>query len=149
MSVSAPLAERFLSKIQGDTLRADECWEWTASKIGGYGRFSVGQHRTVAAHRWAYEALVGPIPDGLTLDHLCRNRACVNPAHLEPVTMRENVLRGFNPCAINARKTECPKGHPFDEVNTYRKPSRPQLRYCRTCERDGDRERKRQKARCA
>jgi hypothetical protein len=68
---------------------------------------------TGSAHRWAYEAFVGPIPEGLEIDHLCRNRACVNPAHLDPVTHQENMSRGKA-----ARMTHCHKGHPFDEANT-------------------------------
>lgn len=79
------------------------------------------------AHRVAYETWVGPIPDGLTIDHLCRNRLCIEPTHLEPVTNRENIQRGGN-----SLKTHCPQGHPYDEVNTA---SRNNRRYCRTCER--------------
>jgi hypothetical protein len=74
-----------------------ECWEWTAArKNGGYGSFAIGKGN-VYAHRFAYEMLVGPIPEGLELDHLCRNRGCVNPDHLEPVTRQVNVLRGLVP----------------------------------------------------
>ncbi|MFD7016051.1 HNH endonuclease signature motif containing protein [Streptomyces sp. NPDC059928] len=80
----------------------------------------------------AYELLVGPIPAGLHLDHLCRVRRCVNPAHLEAVTCAENLRRGTSFAAVNSAKTECVHGHPFDEENTYF--SRRQ-RDCRTCRR--------------
>ena len=106
----ALLPARFAEKIQIE----GECWVWTAWRIkNGYGRIQLTSRKPALAHRAVYEILVGPIPEGLTLDHLCRNRACVNPSHLEPVTMRENALRGIGPTAINARKTHCPKGHPF------------------------------------
>lgn len=90
------------------------------------------------AHRFAYEDIVGPILEGLTIDHLCRVRHCVNPAHLEPVTHLENVRRG-NGGLNQLAKTHCPKGHPYDEENTYRLPSRPSGRYCRACRRERNR----------
>lgn len=86
-----PVAERFWEKVD----KTGSCWIWTAQlnrHRGGYGMF--WDEKPVWAHRWAYEALVGPIPDGLVLDHLCRTPACVNPTHLEPVTIEENVRRG-------------------------------------------------------
>lgn len=95
------------------------CWEWTGSMhAAGYGLF-----RDRLAHRISYEVHVGSIPEGLTIDHLCRNRRCVNPLHLEAVTIAVNVLRGESPPARNARKTHCPKGHPYDDENTYISPS--------------------------
>lgn len=96
------------------------CWLWTAYiEPRGYGVFRPsGCSTNVKAHRWAYEALVGSIPAGLTLDHLCRVRHCVNPTHLEPVTNRENGLRGNTVAAINARKTHCVNGHEFTPENT-------------------------------
>jgi len=92
----------------------------------------------MAAHRFAYEALVGPIPEGLKLDHLCRNRACVNPDHTEPVTDRVNTLRGFGPTAMNARATHCSEGHEFTDENTYLNQSG--SRVCLTCMRAAQRE---------
>lgn len=111
------------------------CWQWIRGKLkSGYGcaRYNKKNWR---AHRLYYELLVGPIPDGLTIDHLCRNRSCVNPGHMEVVTQGVNTLRGFSPSAIHARKTHCPKGHPFDEANTYVNPGR-YFRGCRICRKE-------------
>lgn len=107
---------RFIAKVD----KSDACWLWrAATRGGGYGAFWLnGRH--VPAHRFAYEALIGPVPDGLHLDHLCRNRSCVNPDHLEPVTCQENLLR--SPVTFqgtNARKTHCDHGHEFTPENTY------------------------------
>lgn len=88
------------------------------SSVGGYGLFAPDGHNTVCAHRFAYEDLIGPIPDGLQLDHLCQNSRCVNPYHLDPVTPRVNVMRSNNSAGINSRKTQCKRGHVFDETNT-------------------------------
>lgn len=123
------------------------CWEWTAAKVAGYGRFAVtsvqrGPGRFAAAHRYAWEQLVGPIPAGLQLDHLCRNHSCVNPDHLEPVTIRENLLRGSTVTRRNAAKTHCPRDHELTGDNLM--PSRLARgeRECLTCSRDKVRERR-------
>lgn len=121
------------------------CWLWLAADNGaGYGMFYVrssGIRRGILAHRLAYELLVGPIPDGLQLDHLCRNTICVNPAHLEPVTPRENCRRGVSPTAINGRKTLCVHGHEFTPENTYVYPNG--RRRCRACSKNDDHKRRR------
>ncbi|WP_269858901.1 HNH endonuclease signature motif containing protein [Streptomyces sp. RPT161] len=110
---------------------------WTANKSrGGYGLFRAGDS-TVIAHRFAYEALVGAIPEGMQLDHLCRIRHCVAPNCLEPVTPRENTLRSEGLAALNAVKTHCLNGHPFDENNTYINCHG--NRQCRECQRVYDR----------
>jgi hypothetical protein len=102
-----------------DLRGAFECWPWLGTRTKqGYGQFQVGGRgsRQLRAHRAVYEALVGPIPEGLVLDHLCRNRACVNPAHLEPVTNAENLRRQVPPAPSPA----CPAGHLRTPENTYR-----------------------------
>jgi hypothetical protein len=96
----------------------------------GYGRIRQ-PGKTSLAHKVAYELYVGPVPDGMELDHLCRNPACRAVWHLEPVTHRVNLLRGVGPAAKNAAKTVCVNGHPFDDANTYRKPRG--WRECRIC----------------
>ncbi len=111
------------------------CWPWLLAPQGKaegpkYGRFW-SQNRQVVAHRVVYELLIGPVPDGLTLDHLCRNTMCVNPNHLEPVTSKENSLRGTNPFAENARKTHCQAGHPLSGDNL--KINSQGNRMCRAC----------------
>lgn len=126
--------DRFWSKV--DKRGPDECWLWTGSlNTPGYAALGVEGKTYNSAHRLAYEWLVGPIPEGMHLDHLCRNRSCVNPAHLEPVTCRENILRGTNPPAQQARQTHCKRGHEFTPENTYRAPS-DNRRHCRTCQRE-------------
>ncbi|BBA98295.1 hypothetical protein RVR_10508 [Actinacidiphila reveromycinica] len=116
------------------------CWEWTARRSeDGYGRYtftSEGQKKDVGAHRLAYVLSIGPIGDGLTLDHRCRNRGCVNPDHLEPVTRRVNVLRGDTFASRQAAQTHCASGHEFTPENTYVWNNH---RYCRTCRRENRR----------
>lgn len=121
------LPPRFWAKV----VKTDTCWLW----VGGKNHYGYGSYRVngfaAQAHRVAYEALRGRILDGMTLDHLCRNRDCVNPAHLEPVSLAENILRGESPPAQNARKEACPYGHPYDEANTYI--TKRGCRQCRKC----------------
>lgn len=96
------------------------CWVWTAAKSRrGYARLQIRVGFCADAYRWGYEQLVGPIPQGAHMDHLCRNTSCVNPAHLEPVSCRTNILRGEGFAAKNAVKTHCPKGHEYTAANTY------------------------------
>ena len=114
----------------------DGCWNWLGYKSKtGYGRCG-----RVWAHRRAYELLIGAIPAGLEIDHLCRNRGCVNPGHMEVVTHQENQRRGNSPYGINARKTHCIRGHEFSEANTYISPNG--RRNCRRCHADYERARR-------
>jgi hypothetical protein len=123
---------RFDSKIN---YLPNGCWLWTAAIWPtGYAQYRVNR-RTLRAHRYAYQVVNGKVPPGLDLDHLCRNRACVNPAHLEPVTHSVNLKRGINVGKHHLRKTHCPKGHPYDEVNTYRYHGK---RMCRACAHERD-----------
>lgn len=115
----------------------DECWEWMLALQSGYGEFVArvnGQRVSYRAHRVSWALCKGDIPAGLTIDHLCRNKACVNPKHLEPVTDSENVLRGPTPAATNAGKTCCMYGHPFTAANTRITVGRSGIqRSCRAC----------------
>lgn len=110
----------------------DGCWEWTGVLSAGYGQIWL-DGRMQGAHRVLYEIMVGPIPDGLQIDHLCRNRKCIRPGHLEPVTGSENLRR--IPAGIMGKfqrsKTECSEGHPYSDMNTYRYPDG--RRACRIC----------------
>lgn len=111
--------ERFWEKV--DKLVASPCWQWIGAResrkgVKKYGHFWGGENHC-QAHRWSYEHFVGPIPEGLQLDHLCRNTACVNPAHLEPVTARVNTLRGGGFAFKNSQKTHCPNGHELSGAN--------------------------------
>lgn len=111
------LDERFWSKV--DNSKGDNsCWEWKAAKKpDGYGAFAIG-NKNFTAHRLSYHAIIGELPTHLQLDHLCRNKVCVNPRHLDPVNNKENSLRGISPAAYNARKTHCILGHEFNDENT-------------------------------
>jgi hypothetical protein len=142
--------ERFWPKVNKDGPIPEcwpelgPCWVWTAGLSHSYGSFGVGARKQVPAHKWAYEQEHGPVPEGLELDHLCRNHACVNPSHLEAVTHQENLLRGEGISARCARKTHCLRGHPFEEANTYR--TTKGTRGCRTCKRERDARRDRRKS---
>lgn len=128
------ISERFWAKV--DFTGPNGCWLWTAFIApNGYGRFAIKPVRasSFGAHRIAYEIVFGPIPDKLTIDHLCRTRSCVNPFHLEAVTLRINTLRGDTLPARNAKKSHCPQGHPYSPENTGR--AGEYGRSCRTCKR--------------
>lgn len=127
--------ERFFSMVDA----MGDCWEWTGHLHRlGYGQFAPSHGVNVSAHKFAYEALVGAVPDGLELDHLCRNRGCVNPDHLEPVTHSLNVQRAW----WNRSRTNpsCRRGHPFTPENTGRQKNG--SRYCKACEQQRRIERK-------
>lgn len=116
----------------------DGCWEWKGARQKGYGAIGAGGKTggVLRAHRVIYEWLVGPIPEGLDLDHLCRNRSCVNPSHLEPVTRRENLMRADTLPARNTAKTHCPRGHEYNEENTYIQiKAGSRMRSCKNCAR--------------
>lgn len=130
---SAPLKERLFRRV---SKRDDGCWMWTGHLNNfGYGRISIGDRRSCLVHRVSYEIHIGPIPEGKVLDHLCRVRHCVNPAHLEPVSARQNVRRSeLTVASINAAKTHCPHGHPYSPENTMVRQHATHLeRVCRTC----------------
>lgn len=124
-----------------NVLQIGDCWQWRGPKNAtGYGRWSRWNAsrggQTVLVHRIAYTLLVGEIPPGLVIDHLCRNTLCLNPDHLDPVTDRVNLLRGESPSAKAARATHCPQGHPLsgDNMRVYSG-----ARVCLTCKKDKDR----------
>lgn len=123
--------DRFWAKV--DVRDWQDCWLWQAAVLpSGYGRFGVNGY----AHRYVYELLIGPIPEGLEIDHVaawgCGNPGCVNPLHLEAVTHQENMLRGQTVAAASAAKTHCPRHHPYDEANTMTVAGK---RRCRECNR--------------
>ncbi len=131
-----PLAiqTRFWTRVE----KTETCWNWVGPiNKGKYGTIQENG-KTYLVHRIAYQQLVGEVPTGLVLDHLCRNTKCVNPQHLEPVTQSENVRRGFGVGALNSKKTHCWRGHPFTPENTYsytckNKYGTYQQRVCKTC----------------
>src|SRR6185503_10276768 len=131
--LTAAEIEAFWDKVEK---RQGSCWEWRGAQHGnGYGTFRL-RGKKVFAHRFAYELCVGPIPVGKQIDHLCRNKSCVRPlsgddknGHIEPVTPRENTLRGTGPSAVNSRKTTCANGHSPMSF----KPTRTAGRVCVEC----------------
>lgn len=121
-----------IQKVFTKITKTDTCWIWEGGKHPlGYGSLRF-EGKSQYAHRVVYEALKGSIDEGMSLDHLCRNPSCVNPKHLEPVTHKENVLRGVGPTAKNAVKTHCQHGHEFTEENT--RVTVVGGRLCRTCD---------------
>lgn len=131
-----PAAERFLESFAV----AGECWEWSGV-IGnhGYGIFYYEGKKRELAHRYAYQMHRGEIPEGLHIDHLCRNRKCVNPSHLEAVTPLENSSRGLRYRLLNGMDDSCIHGHKYTPENTYVEPNGYKVR-CRTCARERDRQ---------
>jgi len=130
-NINEPFKSRFESAYQKDA--TSHCWNWTRPLDSGYGRFWF-EGKTKLAHRISYEIYVGPIPTGLQIDHLCRNRSCVNPMHLEPVSLAVNVLRGIGITADNARKIKCKRGHPLCGENLRINVNG--NRECKECQRD-------------
>ncbi len=120
--------ERFINKI----IINGNCWIWTGGRVNGrklnYGQFWNGK-RTMLAHRFSYEYFVGKLEKGLTIDHQCNNPLCVNPSHLKQMTLQDNILRGTNPVARNAKKTHCSRGHLIEGLEK----NKHGYRVCRKC----------------
>lgn len=131
--------DTWLATVQ--RIMPDDCWNWPWSKsANGYGKLQLADRRLHLAHRVIYERVRGPIPPDLQLDHICRNRRCCNPDHLEAVSQRTNALRGVSFAAVNAAKTHCVNGHEYTLDNTYVHGG---YRHCRLCRTTADRRRRR------
>jgi hypothetical protein len=122
----------------------DGCWEWTGTRTRGYGQFRFNE-RLQSAYRYSYGRFVGSLPVGKQIDHLCRNRGCVNPVHLEAVRQRENILRGIGTSAVHAKKTHCDHGHPLSGANLHIGPTKGD-RICRICQRERGRRKRARRA---
>lgn len=121
LPVNSPYPQKALARFWAKVDKGvpSECWEWTAAMTrAGYGAWWTGE-RNIMAHRASFLIAHGDIPAGMVLDHLCRNRKCVNPAHLEPVSHKENILRGEGATARNSKKSHCPQGHSYDGPVAY------------------------------
>lgn len=138
--MSSPIySPEVIYRLHNRTVKTSGCWEWVGWRSPeGYGKMKA-QGKMKFAHRLMYEVERGEIPDGMVIDHLCRNRGCVNPNHLEAVTRGTNAIRGNTPIAENAAKTHCHKGHPLMGDNLkYEFPNGQRRRRCRTCHRDNN-----------
>ena len=142
-SIPTKTLSRYMPRIEAridKTGGPDACWPWLGEMNNkGYGRVAIHQFGVrvrKVVHRVYFEALVGSLAPDVVIDHLCRNRCCMNLRHMEPVTSRENTLRGFSFAALEARLTHCPYGHPYNEANTgHWHPGKPSWRSCRECHR--------------
>lgn len=124
-----PPEERFFAMVDANGV----CWEWTGHRSRlGYGQFKPERGRCVSAHRYAWEMLIGPVPEGLELDHLCRNRGCVNPDHMEATTHSMNMRRSTHPIVLKRYQTHCKRGHELSGANVGHVKGGTQ-RYCRQC----------------
>lgn len=126
-----PDIERAKARFWRKVRKSDDCWVWTAAVDGtGRGNFWISRRvGNLKAHRFAYETEVGSVPAGAVIDHLCRNPLCVNPSHLRVCTNKENILCGVSFSAVNAKKTQCPNGHAYDQIDSTGR------RRCRRCRR--------------